>query len=49
MAEGVDPDTVAEHAFGAIRAGRFWILPDPGFREGFEARMRGILDALESA
>jgi len=42
---GMAPAEVAEHVFAAIRAGRFWIFPDPMYREGFELRARSILEA----
>ena len=38
-------DEVAEHAFSAVRAGTFYILPHPGILPSVELRMRDILAA----
>lgn len=40
---GMDPTEVAAQAFDAVRSGRFWILPDPIYRESLERRARSIL------
>lgn len=41
---GMSPAALAEHAFAAVSEGRFWIFPDPMYREGFEVRARSILE-----
>lgn len=41
---GMDPAEVATQTFAAVRAGRFWILPDPMYREHVRRRARAILD-----
>lgn len=46
IAGGMAPDELAEHAFAGVREGRFWILPDPMYRESFEARAQSILSGL---
>jgi NAD(P)-dependent dehydrogenase (short-subunit alcohol dehydrogenase family) len=43
---GMPPDELARHAFAGIREDRFWIFPDPMFREGFEERARSILEGV---
>jgi NAD(P)-dependent dehydrogenase (short-subunit alcohol dehydrogenase family) len=40
---GMAPEEVAAQTFGAVRAGRFWILPGPMYREHVERRARAIL------
>ena len=47
IAAGTTPEAVAEFAFAAIAEDRFWILPDPIFREAVEARARSILDGTD--
>lgn len=47
VAAGADPDAVADQTFAAIRAGRFWILPDPGFRERALHRVHNLLDGRD--
>ncbi len=41
---GMTPEAVAEHAFAAIGEGRFWIFPDPMYRDGFQVRAQSILE-----
>ncbi len=43
---GMSPDELARHAFDGIREGRFWIFPDPMYKQGFEARAQSILSGL---
>ena len=40
----MSPEEVARHAFEGVREGRFWIFPDPMYREGFQARADAILE-----
>jgi short-subunit dehydrogenase len=41
-----EPAGIAPQVFEAVRAGRFWILPDPSFEPLIRQRMQGILDAF---
>lgn len=43
VAAGMPPEEIAEHAFRAIRARRFWILPDAVYRERVEHRLHNLL------
>lgn len=43
LPQGMTPEEVARHAFEGVREGRFWIFPDPMYREGFQARADAIL------
>lgn len=47
IAAGAPPDSIAAATFDAIREERFWILPDPLFKAGVEARARSILDGTD--
>jgi NAD(P)-dependent dehydrogenase (short-subunit alcohol dehydrogenase family) len=53
MAAGIDqgmaPDELATHAIAGVREGRFWILPDPLYKEGFKARADAILSGTNPA
>jgi NAD(P)-dependent dehydrogenase (short-subunit alcohol dehydrogenase family) len=42
IATGMLADELAGHAFEGVREGRFWIFPDPVYREAFEARAQSI-------
>jgi NAD(P)-dependent dehydrogenase (short-subunit alcohol dehydrogenase family) len=43
---GIAPSDLAAHVFDGVREGRFWILPDPAYEPGVEARTRSILEGL---
>jgi NAD(P)-dependent dehydrogenase (short-subunit alcohol dehydrogenase family) len=43
IATGMLADELAGHAFKGVREGRFWIFPDPMYRDAFEARAQSIL------
>jgi NAD(P)-dependent dehydrogenase (short-subunit alcohol dehydrogenase family) len=43
VAAGTSPTAVADATFAALREDRFWILPDPGYREAVERRTRSIV------
>jgi NAD(P)-dependent dehydrogenase (short-subunit alcohol dehydrogenase family) len=47
IALGMSPEEVARHAFAGVREGRFWIFPDPMYREGFQARAQSILEGTD--
>ena len=42
VANGMDPREVGERVVDAVRAGRFWILPDPSLLANVDARMAGL-------
>jgi NAD(P)-dependent dehydrogenase (short-subunit alcohol dehydrogenase family) len=44
LESGMSPAEVAEHTFAGIRENRFWIFPDPMYREGFQVRAQSILE-----
>jgi len=46
---GMSPEEVAAATFERVRAGRFWILPDPSFQEAVEQRLRSILSGEDPA
>jgi NAD(P)-dependent dehydrogenase (short-subunit alcohol dehydrogenase family) len=41
--QGMSPAELAGHTFAGVRESRFWIFPDPMYREPFAARVRAIL------
>lgn len=43
----LSPAAVAAQVVDAIRAGRFWILTQPAYREALERRVRGIVETDE--
>lgn len=43
---GAEPDAVAPLVFESVRAGRFWILPDPAFFPAIRQRMQSIVDGV---
>ena len=43
---GIEPREIAAHTFAGIREERFWILPDPFYKRGLEARTRSMLDGV---
>jgi len=47
IAGGMAPEELARLAFEGVQAERFWIFPDPTFREGFEERVAAILDGRD--
>lgn len=42
--QGMQPSELAEHVFAAINQKRFWVFPDPSFKDAFERRVRSILE-----
>ena len=42
----MSPEELARHAFDGVREGRFWIFPDPMYKQGFEVRAQSILSGL---
>ena len=38
--------TYCEHALRGVREGRFWIFPDPIYKDGFRARAESILSGV---
>lgn len=46
IGDGMSPEELARHAFDGVREGRFWIFPDPMYKQGFEARAQSILSGL---
>ena len=44
LQNGIAPEIVAECALQGIRAGQFYILPQPEWLPGVRSRMEGILD-----
>lgn len=49
IAAGTSPTAVADATFAALRDDRFWILPDPGYREAVERRTRSIVTGSDPA
>jgi NAD(P)-dependent dehydrogenase (short-subunit alcohol dehydrogenase family) len=49
IAAGTSPTAVADATFAALREDRFWILPDPGYREAVERRTRSIVLGTDPA
>jgi NAD(P)-dependent dehydrogenase (short-subunit alcohol dehydrogenase family) len=47
VAAGIDPAELARRCFEGIDAGRFWILPQPGFKPMFELCVERILAESE--
>ena len=43
MPKGQPPALVAEHVFDAIRAERFYVFPNPEWKERIRSRMEDIL------
>jgi NAD(P)-dependent dehydrogenase (short-subunit alcohol dehydrogenase family) len=41
--EGMTPDMLADHVFGAIREDRFWIRPHPQLEDGVRMRLEDLL------
>ena len=44
LASGQTPDQVAEVVFDAIRNERFYVFPNPAWKERIRARMEGMLE-----
>ncbi|RAT98461.1 SDR family NAD(P)-dependent oxidoreductase [Brevibacillus sp. Leaf182] len=42
--QGISPKEVADHTFLAIKSNRFYILPDPSYKEAVRQRMEDILN-----
>ncbi|WP_409175904.1 SDR family NAD(P)-dependent oxidoreductase [Brevibacillus fortis] len=42
--QGISPKEVADHTFLAIKSNRFYILPDPSYKETVRQRMEDILN-----
>jgi len=43
MAAGMSPQECADHTFRALREGRYWIFPDPSFKEAYRQRVGNVL------
>lgn len=44
VAAGLDPNTFAERVFEGIEADKFWLLPQPDFKQQFEGRHASIMN-----
>jgi NAD(P)-dependent dehydrogenase (short-subunit alcohol dehydrogenase family) len=47
LAEGMQPAAVADHVVDAVRAGRYWVFPNPDFVEIAMARFHTIGDGVD--